>query len=96
MPQRSLKPDGSQPDWQVHPIELVCPCGKPLEIGQLQDGRWVLGHIDIPLSRYNAHYQACSPLIVHANPQLVLEHYITLTGRKLFSAPGASPQGKAG
>ena len=33
-------------EFVVGPIKLACPCGEPLSICKLADGRWMVGHLE--------------------------------------------------
>lgn len=58
------------------PVELSCPCGKPLSIARLDDGRWALGHFEA----------MCSPLIHGTDANDVLEKFVELVQDDKFDA----------
>jgi hypothetical protein len=58
-------------------VALECPCGKPLSIGRLEDGRWILGHFG----------KSCSFLIYDEDANKVLEKYMKAVKEGKFRNP---------
>ncbi len=53
--------------WQLKPLKLQCVCGEPLEIAKVQDGQWVLAHVD----------KTCSLLFHNFDANKLLNDFIT-------------------
>lgn len=65
------------PDLDLQPVDLVCPCGKPLQLAKLSDGRWVLGDFAT----------MCSPMVYSTDANKVLEEYHKAVTSGTFKAP---------
>jgi hypothetical protein len=61
--------------------DLACPCGKPLEVGRMDD-QWVIGHLSescSPLIRaktIDGAFRALIDMLLHTGHYLNLEEYL--------------------